>query len=149
MFRSPNPKNMYDSKISLSRRPPPPGIAVMSRSPSVSLLSAYIHSSSVSKCKLSIPPPRLRVLVKRVEPVQVVIGAYLGFTRTQATFPIPFSLTLAQGKNGGDSVVWTHTPVKKRGLTVQNAGGDAAVPLHRAPSVGEHQVGDGGLQPVS
>lgn len=66
--------NIEDSKFSLSsRHPPRNGIEHLSWSV-VSLLSAYIHSSYMSKCTLSTPPPlpslpslppKLRVPVKR------------------------------------------------------------------------------------
>ena len=54
-------------------------------------------------------------------------------------------------------MVWTHAPVMRGGgvgglLNSSKRGGDVAVPLLTVVhffSVGEHQVGDGGLQPVS
>lgn len=68
---------------------------------SVSLVSAYIHSSSESKCKLSTPPPLLptglRVPVKRTERSsnKSVSSACLGFNaHTGLPFSFPFSLSL-------------------------------------------------------
>lgn len=122
-------------------------IGHLSSSPFVSLLSAYIHSSSVSKCKLSISPicafssstpSAVQVCGRRVPRLQCAhrppfLSGFLS--------PL-FSERMVE-------ILWSGRTRLSGGLNSSKRGWTSR-PLHRGPfSVGEHQVGDGGLQPVS